>query len=54
MSVLTKSLMPGNTDKLLRGLNSLNVLKPYTLPVNSPIMAVTTTIKSSQFQASLK
>ena len=56
MRVEIKSLMDGMVVKLLNGLINLNVLIPLTdyncgISVNKEL---TTTMKSSQFQASLK
>lgn len=48
--------MLGIAESDLKGLNILNVRKPVMLPIfgRKESKAVTTTVKSNQFQASLK
>lgn len=55
-SVPIRSFIDGIVVRLLNGLNSLKVLKPdiFYMDGNSSRREVTTTVKSSQFQASFK
>ena len=55
-SVPTRSLIPGRTERLRNGRNSLKVLSAETLLMNgrASIKAVTTTVKSNQFHPSLR
>jgi hypothetical protein len=54
--VLTSSFIEGTDDRLLSGLNNLNVLSMDMLDIKGKfcISPVTTTEKSSQFQGSLR
>ena len=54
--VLINVLILGSTVRDLKGLNNLKVLKELTLPIFGKKLAipVRTTMKSSQFQLSLK
>jgi hypothetical protein len=56
IKVPTKSFIEGIVVRLLNGLNNLNVLNALTpsIPGSYSSNAVTTTIKSSQFHASVR